>query len=129
MQDDTLEKLSTTDLAYQRTALALERTLLAWIRTAASMISFGFTIYKFFEDFVSTEHKSMQGRIFTPRVVGMLLISFGFVGLLAATIQINSSVRKLRKQDPQLERSMSSLLAILLLMLGFALFLAALYRQ
>ena len=38
-----------TRLAVDRTALAHERTLMAWIRTAASLISFGFTIYKFFD--------------------------------------------------------------------------------
>ena len=38
-----------TRLAVNRTRLAYERTLMAWVRTAASMISFGFTIYKFFQ--------------------------------------------------------------------------------
>ena len=38
-----------TRLAVDRTRLAYERTLMAWVRTATSLISFGFTIYKFFE--------------------------------------------------------------------------------
>jgi len=38
-----------TRLAVDRTWLAHERTMLAWVRTAASLISFGFTIYKFFQ--------------------------------------------------------------------------------
>ena len=38
-----------TRLAVKRTQLAAERTLMAWVRTAFSMISFGFTIGKFFE--------------------------------------------------------------------------------
>ena len=38
-----------TRLAYDRTRLAFERTMLAWVRTAASLITFGFTVYKFFE--------------------------------------------------------------------------------
>ena len=37
-----------TRLAYERTVLAHERTLMAWLRTAVSLITFGFTIYKFF---------------------------------------------------------------------------------
>ena len=37
-----------TRLALDRTHLAHERTLMAWVRTATSLISFGFTIYKFF---------------------------------------------------------------------------------
>jgi inner membrane protein YidH len=36
-------------LAVERTRLAHERTTMAWGRTAASLISFGFTIYKFFD--------------------------------------------------------------------------------
>jgi uncharacterized membrane protein YidH (DUF202 family) len=40
---------SGTRLAVERTRLAYERTLMAWVRTVASLISFGFTIYKFFE--------------------------------------------------------------------------------
>jgi Domain of unknown function (DUF202) len=40
---------SGTRLAMDRTRLAYERTMMAWIRTAASLISFGFTIYKFFQ--------------------------------------------------------------------------------
>ena len=38
-----------TRLAVERTRLAYERTLMAWTRTATSLISFGFTIYKFFQ--------------------------------------------------------------------------------
>ena len=38
-----------TRLAIDRTRLAHERTLMAWVRTAVSMITFGFTIYEFFE--------------------------------------------------------------------------------
>ena len=33
--------------------VALDRTLMAWVRTATSLISFGFTIYKFFSSFAS----------------------------------------------------------------------------
>jgi len=38
-----------TQLAIDRTRLAYERTMMAWLRTSASMISFGFTIHKFFQ--------------------------------------------------------------------------------
>ena len=36
-------------MARARTILAADRTLMAWIRTTLSMISFGFTIYKFLQ--------------------------------------------------------------------------------
>lgn len=40
---------TSNQMAADRVWMAHERTLMAWIRTATSMISFGFTIYKFFE--------------------------------------------------------------------------------
>ena len=44
-----------TRLAVERTRLAYERTLMAWVRTATSLISFGFTVYKFFQFDVSKQ--------------------------------------------------------------------------
>jgi putative membrane protein len=119
--------LSNTDLAFERTALAYERTLMAWIRTAMSLISFGFTIYKFFQEWRRTEQPVQT--IFTPRIVGMIMILFGLIGLLFASIQHYTAIKKLKKDFPNIQRSLSSVLAILILMFGLALFLATLFRQ
>lgn len=48
MSEDAAKPYS-TQLALDRTWLAHERTLMAWVRTAVSMISFAFTIFKFFQ--------------------------------------------------------------------------------
>ena len=45
-------------LALDRNKLAAERTLMAWVRTALSMISFGFTIYKFLQVIRRAKHDS-----------------------------------------------------------------------
>ena len=119
--------LSNTDLAFERTALAYERTLMAWIRTAISLISFGFTIYKFFQEWRKTEQPVQT--IFTPRIVGMIMILFGLIGLLFASVQHYTAIKKLKKEYPNIQRSLSSVLAILILMFGLALFLATLFRQ
>ena len=119
--------LSNTDLAFARTALAYERTLMAWIRTAISLISFGFTIYKFFQEWRRTEQPVQT--IFTPRIVGMIMILFGLIGLLFASLQHYKAIKKLKKDYPNIQRSLSSVLAILILMFGLALFLATLFRQ
>jgi len=119
--------LSNTDLAFERTMLAYERTLMAWIRTAISLISFGFTIYKFFQEWRKSEQPVQS--VFTPRIVGMMMILFGLIGLLFAEIQHVSAIKKLRRDYPKVERSLSSLLAVLILMFGLALFLAVLFRQ
>ena len=116
--------LSNTDLAFERTVLAYERTLMAWVRTAVSMISFGFTIYKFFN-----ELKGEDQRIFTPRIVGMTMILFGLLSLLLAQVQHSTAIRKLRRDYPAIQRSISSILSFLVLAFGLALFMGALFRQ
>ncbi len=123
----TEKHLSNTDLAFERTLLAYERTLMAWIRTGVSLISFGFTLYKFFEEWRKTEPPVQS--LFTPRIVGMIMILFGLLGLLFAQIQHHRAVKKLRIDYPKAQRSLSSVLAILILMFGLALFLGALFRQ
>ena len=40
---------ASTRLSYERTMLSHDRTLMSWVRTATSLITFGFTIYKFFQ--------------------------------------------------------------------------------
>src|ERR1043165_6051531 len=86
--------ISNTNLAFERTALAYERTLIAWIRTAISLISFGFTIYKFFQEWRKTEQPVQT--IFTPRIVGKIMILFGFIGLLFASLQHYTAIKKLK---------------------------------
>jgi putative membrane protein len=118
---------SRTHLSYQRTALSYERTLMSWIRTAVSLISFGFTIYKFFDDFQKTNTDGH--RIFTPRGVGICMILFGFLGLLFAQIQHQQAIKQLRKEYPDIKKSLSSVLGILVLVFGLVLLLAAVFRQ
>jgi putative membrane protein len=118
--------LSNTDLAFERTALAYERTLMAWVRTATSMISFGFTIYKFFNELKGEE---ASRRIFTPRIVGMIMILFGLLSLVLAQAQHNMAIKKLRRDYPHAQKSISSILSFLILVFGLALFLGALFRQ
>ena len=131
MTDQNTEKTNTTlssnDMAFERTMLAHERTLMAWIRTAVSMISFGFTIYKFFQELSKTPEG--QHQLFTPRIVGMVMILFGLLSLLLAQVQHQIAVKKLKQYYPGTQRSVSSVLSVLVLMFGLALFLGALLKQ
>jgi putative membrane protein len=115
-----------TQLSFQRTALSYERTLMSWIRTSTSMITFGFTIYKFFEEVQKTGHPA---RFFTPRMVGMCMIAFGFLGLLLAQIQHHKAYKLLREDYPAIQKSLSSVLSSLILVFGLLLFFAVLFRQ
>ena len=125
--EQTSMTLSNNDLAFERTMLAHERTLMAWIRTSVSMISFGFTIYKFFQELSKTPEG--QHQLFTPRIVGMIMILFGLLSLLLAQVQHQIAIKKLKQYYPATQRSVSSILSILVLMFGLALFLGALLRQ
>ena len=69
-----------TRLAIDRTRLAYERTMMAWIRTAASLISFGFTIYKFFQ--LELKGPVPPQRLIGPRGFALLMIGTGLVALL-----------------------------------------------
>jgi len=132
MNEETITKdkhssLSNTDLAFERTVLAYERTLMAWVRTAISMMSFGFTIYKFFDEL--NKVPNAPPRILTPRLVGMIMIGFGLICLLLAQIQHSRAIKNLKADYPKVQRSISSVISILVLLFGFFLFLGALFRQ
>lgn len=116
-----------TQLSYQRTILSYERTLMSWIRTSTSLISFGFTMYKIFEEL--TNSNDGPKRVLTPRVVGMMFIGFGLVGLLLAQIQHQIAIKKITQKYPEAQKSLSSLLSILVLVFGLLLFFGALFRQ
>jgi len=118
--------MTNTDLAYERTIMAHERTLMAWVRTSISMISFGFTIYKIFEE---ASRKSGGNQIFSPRVVGMIMISFGLLALALAQTQHTMAMRRIRKSYHAAPRSISSVISILVLLFGLVLFFGALFRQ
>jgi putative membrane protein len=75
---------SATELALTRTALAHERTLMAWIRTSASLISFGFTIYKFFQYFIQSGAAVPTPHLSSTRHYGMGMIIVGVVSLVLA---------------------------------------------
>ena len=122
MPDERL--MTSNDLAFERTIMAESRTLMAWVRTAISMISFGFTIYKFF-------HESGMKAIgyFTPRHVGMIMILMGQLALLWGLIEHRSTIKKLRNSYPALEQSRTRWLALVILGFGLLLFLGALFRQ
>jgi putative membrane protein len=81
-----------TQLSIDRTFLAHERTLMAWIRTAASLISFGFTIYKFFQ--LEAKGRVPTSQVIGPRSFASIMILMGLFALLIATIQHCANMRR-----------------------------------
>jgi putative membrane protein len=87
-----------TDLAIERTSMAADRTLMAWTRTALSMISFGFTIFKFLH-YIQVEGKAIGIRNPNgPRNFGLTLIAVGVISLLIACIQHLHYAKKLNPE-------------------------------
>ena len=113
-----------TRLAFDRTRLAHDRTMMAWVRTATSMISFGFTIYKFFQLDIN---KGVRGdRLIGPREFALLLIAVGLGSLLVATIQHRRDINELKSLNPEVPRSLAALLAGAMAVLGILAFVAVL---
>jgi putative membrane protein len=65
-----------------------------WVRTATSMISLGFTIYKFFQFETGRGAPPVRG-IVTPRDFALMMVSIRLVGLLMATIFDRKEIRGL----------------------------------
>ena len=119
--------LSTVDLAVDRTRLAHERTLMAWVRTSASLISFGFTIYKFFQ--YLREQNQPVHRLFGPREFAMSLVVIGLTALVFATIQHRMEMASLRRHFAHVPYSLATLAAGLVGLLGVVTFAALILRQ
>ena len=116
-----------TKLAVDRTRLAADRTLLAWVRTATSLISFGFTIYKFFQ--YLRENEPAHHGAFGPREFALVAISVGIVALLLATYEHRRSMQSLRAQYGDVPYSLATVLAALISAFGVLGLIAVIFRQ
>jgi putative membrane protein len=117
-----------TRLSFDRTFLAHERTLMAWIRTSSSLITFGFSIYKFFELEQSGGKGFMTVQIVGPRDFSMILIIIGVVALLLATLQHRRQLRVLRMEYQNAPASTAGLLAGLISVMGLLAVVAVFFR-
>jgi|SRR5262249_37630054 len=105
-----------TRLAVERTRVAYDRTMMAWVRTATSLITFGFTVYKFFQlqrygDF-APRHR------IGPREFGLSLVSIGLVSLILAAWDNRQNMESLRSQYPNVPYSKATMLGALIFLLG-----------
>jgi putative membrane protein len=114
-----------TRLAYDRTRLACERTMLAWVRTATALISFGFSIYSFFQFLV----KDPREHLVSPGEVGVFMIVCGLGSLVAGTVQNVLSMRQIRARWPEAPPSMAAVLAGMMALLGLTVLITTLVRR
>jgi putative membrane protein len=113
-------------LAYERTRLAYERTMMAWVRTATALITFGFSVYKFFQ----FEAKSLDvgTMLIGPRGFGLALISMGLLSLVLGTIEHGRDLRALRQDYVDMPGSMSRVTSLVMGGIGVLALLAVLFR-
>jgi putative membrane protein len=120
---------TSTKLAYERTRIAYERTMQAWIRTATSLITFGFSVYKFFQiDRAATNFK--QTSLIGSREFGEILVILGIASLVLATIEYRGRLHEIEAAYPHkrhfslsvwLAGAMSLLGVLALITMGFRL--------
>lgn len=116
-----------TELAFARTRAAYERTMMSWIRTATSLITFGFSIYKFFqlEGLSHPRHEHVIG----ARQFALILVGIGLVSLLLATLEYRVNIRALGAEYANEQRSLAVLVAALISILGIVAFITMIFRQ
>jgi putative membrane protein len=120
---------ATTKLAFDRTRLSYERTLMSWIRTATSLITFGFTIYKFFQ--IELARSGSRVHYLTgPTVFALLMIVIGLLSLLMATLEHRRELNALNAEYPGgARRSLARVFAALISVLGLLSLIIVLFRQ
>jgi len=122
MENDISELKIGDKLSLRRTALAEERTLMAATRTSVSLISFGFTISKFFQQL--REHDVMGGTGLASRRVGLWLVSVGTVYMIFSCVQHIMVRKQLREEGANLRVSYSFFLGVVIVLLGLALIIS-----
>ena len=131
MKEQSPQSMPTLDdstrLAFERTRAAYERTMMAWIRTATSLITFGFSIYKFFQ--IEVPPPGQRNRLIGPRGFGFMLVSIGLFSLLLATLENRQNIRTLGAQYSGKRRSLAVVLAALISILGILALVAMIFRQ
>ncbi|HEV3112476.1 MAG TPA: DUF202 domain-containing protein [Candidatus Binataceae bacterium] len=116
-----------TKLAFDRTWVAYERTMLAWVRTATSLITFGFSVYKFFQ--IVREEGERTNHLIGARQFGLLLVSIGLASLALATLEYRQNIRRLGEEYEGRPRSLAVIVAALISVLGIVALIVMLSRQ
>jgi putative membrane protein len=116
-----------TRLAVDRTRLAYERTMMAWVRTSTSLISFGFTIHKFFE------YRVQQGAVPSDRLIGPpefggIMIATGLLALVIASVDHRRNMKALAASYGPMPRSLAAAVGILITTLGGLALAGVLFR-
>jgi len=119
-----------TGMSFQRTRMSADRTLMSVMRTSLSLISFGFTIFQFFQKLKANE--VFEGGSAPARHFGITLVALGIGMLILGIIyhvQFMLELRAVRAQmtadglihgETRFPPSLTLIIAIILLLIGIA---------
>lgn len=116
-----------TTLAFERTRIAYERTMMAWVRTATSLITFGFSVYKFFQ--LEMPEKALGRVLIGSREFALALIGIGLLSLLLGTIEHGRDLKALRQHYVGMPRSMTQVAVISIAALGLLALMVVIFRN
>ena len=122
--------MDTTAMAVDRTVMAADRSLMAWVRTALSLISFGFTIYKFLdysrEQLIATG-KDLRG-ISSPKIVGLYMIGMGILSLAFGILENINTIKGLRERYSVRRKRYALWMAAMVTLFGLIIFLGIIFQ-
>lgn len=124
------QPMDSTMMAVSRTIMAADRSLMAWVRTGLSLISFGFTIYKFLEyarEQASASGKDLSGAT-SPELVGIFMVGMGVISLVFGIIENTHNVKLLTSQYNFRRTRYALFMAVILSIFGIFLLLTILFR-
>jgi putative membrane protein len=103
--------------------------MMAWVRTGTSLISFGFTIYKFFQLETQREALHLTHPLIGPNEFATIMIVIGIAALFLGTLEHWQSLQQLRAEGANVPRSTAMIVASLVSILGVIALLAIIFRQ
>jgi len=110
-----------SDMGEMRTIMAADRTMMAWVRTALSMLSFGFTIYKFLQTIAGDGNMAHPN---SPQQVGLFLTGMGVAAIVLGTVDYWVTLRDLQRIEKFRIGRPVLLLALIMSLAGVALFVS-----
>lgn len=87
--------------------LSNEQTFLSWVRTGLEVMAFGIVSVKFV--------------LFTNQIIGILLVSGGFLMIMFAYLKYRQNLRRLRDSEFQYSHRMVSIVTVGILLVSAAL--------
>lgn len=108
------------DLGTLRTVMAADRTLMAWVRTSLSMLSFGFTIYKFLE---TAAQQGALDRPHSPQYVGLFLTGMGTASMILGVVSYWATLKDLQRTEAFRLGRPTLLISAIMTIAGIAMFL------